>query len=200
MANLNLGLAAKVLAVSNGGAELAQIDNFNMRLIRDGKPVVMGWKKSEVEGEEDEPITSIFQKNLHFKKMRNFTEQINTLTRDSKDCEIQAGEYRVKFRGGRFAINAEKLLKEITEDYFRGVVGQLVVDNESVEFEETLDIFVDSFVGKQTSILNYLALIDTFKNVKSADLSNIAKHITIAADTSELTFSEEMVQLIENHG
>lgn len=191
MSRLNLALATKVMAVANGGSQLAEIENFEMQIIRDGQKFVIG------KNEDDSPKTKFFQKNLHFKKMSNFTNQVNSLTRGYDSCEIIAGEYKVKFKGGKFAINADRLLKEITENYFRTTHGIAIVDNESLEFEDTKDKFVDVFVGEQTSILNYLALIDTFKNANDSDLFNLSNHMTFSEDGTALQFSELVTNAIE---
>lgn len=196
MSKLNLSLARKVMQVANGGSQLAEIENFNMKLNRDGVAFVIGQKPSEIEGQPSTPITEFQQKNLHFKKMRNFTDQVNSLTTGYDHCEIVAGEYKVKFRGGKFAINAERLLKEITENYFRTTQQVAIVDNESVEFDETREKFVNVFIGDQTSMLNYLALIDTFKTATNSELFALSSHMKFTED-GQLQFSELLLQNAE---
>lgn len=191
MSKLNLSLAKKVQQVANGGSQLAEIENFEMQIMRDGQAFVIGKDK------EGADVKKFFQKNLHFKKMSNFTSQVNSLTRGFDNCEIIAGDYKVKFKGGKFAINAERLLKEITENHFRATQQIAIVDNESVEFEETRDKFVEAFVGDQTSVLNYLALIDTFKNASDSDLFGLAPHMSFSEDGTQILFSELVTNAIE---
>lgn len=191
MSKLNLALATKVMAVANGGSQLAEIENFEMQIIRDGKPFVIG------KNEDESPKTKYFQQNIHFEKMHKFTKQVNSLTRGYDSCEIVAGDYKVKFKGGKFAINAEKLLDEITENHFRVATGMAIVDNESTDFEATKEKFVSVFVGEQTSMLNYLALIDTFKNAKDADLFALSSHMSFSEDGTKLEFSELVNNAIE---
>ena len=196
MKNLvNVSLANKVLAIANGGSELSSMQNFEVQIVRDGIPMVVRHQEPETEDGEAVPVTKYIQNNLHFSKLKNFTEQINSITKEYKDCHIQAGDFKVSFKGGRFAVNAEKLLKEITENYLRLETEQLIVDNESVQFEELQEKFTSSFVGKQTSILNYLALIDTFKSAKDSELQAIVKHLSFS-EAGEIVFSDELTKLL----
>ena len=102
--------------------------------------------------------------------------------------------FKVKFKGGRFALKAEKLLQEITEEYFRNKTGMPFVDNESRLFEEVMEKFVESFVGDQTSALNYIALVDVFHKENNAQLRELGKLITVNEETRSLEFSDKLLQ------
>lgn len=188
--------AQKFLQIAKDGAELSQIDNFQLQIVRDGTPMSIGTYTDD-EGEEC-PIVKFTQPNINFTKLKNFTKQVNSLTEGYKDCSLKTDLFTVKFKGGRFAINAEKLLSEITEEYFRQKTGMPIVQNESPAFEAVMDKFVDAFVGTQTSILNYIALVDVFDKANNGALRNIGKLMSIDEDTEEIVFSQELLALGSN--
>ena len=180
---LSRNFAAKFLNVAKNGSELARMKNFDIQIIRDGKPMSMGYEKDEngVEITDSDgkkiPITKFSQENIHFTKLNNFVRQINAITDGFNECEIKTDLFKVKFKGGRFALKAEKLL--VLTDV-RGIysdTGMPFVDNESQLFEEVMEKFVESFVGDQTSALNYIALVDVFHKENNAQLRELGKLI-----------------------
>ena len=200
---LSRNFAAKFLNVAKNGGELARMKNFDIQIIRDGKPMSMGYEKDEngVEITDSEgkkvPITKFSQDNIHFSKLNNFVRQINAITDGFNECVIKTDLFTVKFKGGRFALKAEKLLQEITEEYFRNKTGMPFVDNESQLFEEVMENFVKAFVGSQTSALNYIALVDVFHKENNAQLRALGKLITVNEETRSLEFSDRLLQIAD---
>ena len=200
---LSRNFAAKFLNVAKNGGELAKMENFDIQIIRDGKPMSMGYEKDENGVEitdsdgEKVPITKFSQKNIHFTKLNNFVRQINAITDGFNECVIKTDLFKVKFKGGRFALKAEKLLQEITEEYFRNKTGMPFVDNESQLFEEVMEKFVESFVGDQTSALNYIALVDVFHKENNAQLRELGKLIAVNEETRSLEFSDKLLQIAD---
>ena len=135
---LSKNFAAKFLNVAKNGGELAKMKNFDIQIIRDGKPMSMGYEKDEkgVEITDSDgkkiPITKFSQENIHFTKLSNFVRQINSITDGFNECEIRTDLFRVKFKGGKFALKAEKLLQEITEEYFRNKTGTPIVTGKQI--------------------------------------------------------------------
>ena len=201
--SLSRNFAAKFLNVAKNGSELARMENFDIQIIRDGKPMSMGYEKDENGVEitdsdgEKVPITKFSQKNIHFTKLNNFVRQINAITDGFNECVIKTDLFTVKFKGGRFALKAEKLLQEITEEYFRNKTGMPFVDNESQFFEEVMENFVEAFVGSQTSALNYIALVDVFHKENNAQLRALGKLIYVNEETRELEFSNKLLQIAD---
>ena len=200
---LSRNFAAKFLNVAKNGHELAQVENFDIQIIRDGKPMSMGYEKDEngveiVDNDgEKTPITKFSQDNIHFSKLNNFVRQINAITDGFNECVIKTDLFTVKFKGGRFALKAEKLLQEITEEYFRNKTGMPFVDNESRLFEEVMEKFVESFVGSQTSALNYIALVDVFHKENNAQLRELGKLIAVNEETRTLEFSDTLLRIAD---
>lgn len=200
---LSRNFAAKFLNVAKNGSELAKMENFDIQIIRDGKPMSMGYEKDEngveiVDNDgEKTPITKFSQDNIHFSKLNNFVRQINAITDGFNECVIKTDLFTVKFKGGRFALKAEKLLQEITEEYFRNKTGMPFVDNESRLFEEVMEKFVESFVGSQTSALNYIALVDVFHKENNAQLRELGKLIAVNEETRSLEFSDRLLQIAD---
>ena len=200
---LSRNFAAKFLNVAKNGSELAKMENFDIQIIRDGKPMSMGYEKDEngveiVDNDgEKTPITKFSQDNIHFSKLNNFVRQINAITDGFNECVIKTDLFTVKFKGGRFALKAEKLLQEITEEYFRNKTGMPFVDNESRLFEEVMEKFVESFVGDQTSVLNYIALVDVFHKENNAQLRELGKLIAVNEETRSLEFSDRLLQIAD---
>ena len=200
---LSRNFAAKFLNVAKNGSELAKMENFDIQIIRDGKPMTMGYKKDEngVEIVDNDgkktPITKFSQDNIHFSKLNNFVRQINAITDGFNECVIKTDLFTVKFKGGRFALKAEKLLQEITEEYFRNKTGMPFVDNESRLFEEVMENFVETFVGSQTSALNYIALVDVFHKENNAQLRELGKLIAVNEETRTLEFSDTLLRIAD---
>ena len=200
---LSKNFAAKFLNVAKNGGELARMENFDIQIIRDGKPMSMGYEKDEngVEITDSDgkktPITKFSQDNIHFSKLNNFVRQINAITDGFNECVIKTDLFTVKFKGGRFALKAEKLLQEITEEYFRNKTGMPFVDNESQFFEEVMENFVEAFVGSQTSALNYIALVDVFHKENNAQLRELGKLIAVNEETRTLEFSDRLLQIAD---
>ena len=200
---LSRNFAAKFLNVAKNGSELAKMENFDIQIIRDGKPMSMGYEKDEngveiVDNDgEKTPITKFSQDNIHFSKLNNFVRQINAITDGFNECVIKTDLFTVKFKGGRFALKAEKLLQEITEEYFRNKTGMPFVDNESRLFEEVMEKFVESFVGSQTSALNYIALVDVFHKENNAQLRELGKLIAVNEETRTLEFSDTLLRIAD---
>ena len=198
---LSRNFAAKFLNVAKNGSELARMENFDIQIIRDGKPMTMGYEKDEngVEIVDNDgkktPITKFSQDNIHFSKLNNFVRQINAITDGFNECVIKTDLFTVKFKGGRFALKAEKLLQEITEEYFRNKTGMPFVDNESRLFEEVMENFVETFVGSQTSALNYIALVDVFHKENNAQLRELGKLIAVNEETRTLEFSDTLLKI-----
>lgn len=196
LSGVSLQFAQKFMQVATKGSELSQIENFQLQIVRDGTPMSIGEEPGDEEGEM-RPIVKFSQPNLHFVKLKNFTKQVNSLTEGYKDCSLKTDLFTVKFRGGRFAINAEKLLSEITEEYFRQKTGLPLVDNESPAFEAVMDKFVDAFVGQQTSVLNYIALIDVFSTENNTQLRKLGALMSIDEEQEEIRFDEELLAIAE---
>ena len=200
---LSRNFAAKFLNVAKNGSELAKMENFDIQIIRDGKPMSMGYEKDEngveiVDNDgEKTPITKFSQDNIHFSKLNNFVRQINAITDGFNECVIKTDLFTVKFKGGRFALKAEKLLQEITEEYFRNKTGMPFVNNESRLFEEVMENFVEAFVGSQTSALNYIALVDVFHKENNAQLRELGKLIAVNEETRSLEFSDRLLQIAD---
>ena len=200
---LSRNFAAKFLNVAKNGNELARMENFDIQIIRDGKPMTMGYEKDEngVEIVDNDgkktPITKFSQDNIHFSKLNNFVRQINAITDGFNECVIKTDLFTVKFKGGRFALKAEKLLQEITEEYFRNKTGMPFVDNESRLFEEVMENFVETFVGSQTSALNYIALVDVFHKENNAQLRELGKLIAVNEETRTLEFSDTLLRIAD---
>ena len=200
---LSKNFAAKFLNVAKNGSELAKMENFDIQIIRDGKPMTMGYEKDEngVEIVDNDgkktPITKFSQDNIHFSKLNNFVRQINAITDGFNECVIKTDLFTVKFKGGRFALKAEKLLQEITEGYFRNKTGMPFVDNESRLFEEVMEKFVESFVGSQTSALNYIALVDVFHKENNAQLRELGKLIEVNEETRTIEFSDRLLRIAD---
>ena len=200
---LSRNFAAKFLNVAKNGNELAKMENFDIQIIRDGKPMTMGYEKDEngVEIVDNDgkktPITKFSQDNIHFSKLNNFVRQINAITDGFNECVIKTDLFTVKFKGGRFALKAEKLLQEITEEYFRNKTGMPFVDNESRLFEEVMENFVEAFVGSQTSALNYIALVDVFHKENNAQLRELGKLIAVNEETRTLEFSDTLLRIAD---
>ena len=135
--------------------------------------------------------------NIHFSKLNNFVRQINAITDGFNECVIKTDLFTVKFKGGRFALKAEKLLQEITEEYFRNKTGMPFVDNESRLFEEVMENFVETFVGSQTSALNYIALVDVFHKENNAQLRELGKLIAVNEETRSLEFSDTLLRIAD---
>ena len=195
---LSKSFAAKFLNVAKNGHELARVENFDLQIVRDGKPMAIGY--SEDEDGEKTPITKFSQSNIHFSKLNNFVRQVNAVTQGYTDCAIKTDLFTVKFKGGKFAIKAEKLLQEITEEYFRNKSGMPFVDNESKLFEEIMEQFVESFTGNQTSILNYIALIDVFNKQNNEQLREIGKLIFVNEESNTLEFSDKLLEIAGENG
>ena len=200
---LSRNFVAKFLNVAKNGSELAKMENFDIRIIRDGKPMSMGYEKDEhgVEITDSDgkkvPITKFSQDNIHFSKLNNFVRQINAITDGFNECVIKTDLFTVKFKGGRFALKAEKLLQEITEEYFRNKTGMPFVNNESRLFEEVMENFVEAFVGRQTSALNYIALVDVFHKENNAQLRELGKLIAVNEETRTLEFSDTLLRIAD---
>ena len=200
---LSRNFAAKFLNVAKNGSELAKMENFDIQIIRDGKPMSMGYEKDEngveiVDNDgEKTPITKFSQDNIHFSKLNNFVRQINAITDGFNECVIKTDLFTVKFKGGRFALKAEKLLQEITEEYFRNKTGMPFVNNESRLFEEVMENFVEAFVGSQTSALNYIALVDVFHKENNAQLRELGKLIAVNEETRTLEFSDTLLRIAD---
>ena len=200
---LSRNFAAKFLNVAKNGSELAKMENFDIQIIRDGKPMTMGYEKDEngVEIVDNDgkktPITKFSQDNIHFSKLNNFVRQINAITDGFNECVIKTDLFTVKFKGGRFALKAEKLLQEITEEYFRNKTGMPFVDNESRLFEEVMENFVETFVGSQTSALNYIALVDVFHKENNAQLRKLGKLIAVNEETRTLEFIDTLLRIAD---
>ena len=200
---LSRNFAAKFLNVAKNGNELAKMENFDIQIIRDGKPMTMGYEKDEngVEIVDNDgkktPITKFSQDNIHFSKLNNFVRQINAITDGFNECVIKTDLFTVKFKGGRFALKAEKLLQEITEEYFRNKTGMPFVNNESRLFEEVMENFVEAFVGSQTSALNYIALVDVFHKENNAQLRELGKLIAVNEETRTLEFSDTLLRIAD---
>ena len=200
---LSRNFAAKFLNVAKNGNELAKMDNFDIQIIRDGKPLTMGYEKDEngvdiVDNDgKKTPITKFSQDNIHFSKLNNFVRQVNAITDGFNECVIKTDLFTVKFKGGIFALKAEKLLQEITEEYFRNKTGMPFVDNESRLFEEVMEKFVESFVGDQTSALNYIALVDVFHKENNAQLRELGKLIAVNEETRTLEFSDTLLRIAD---
>ena len=200
---LSRNFVAKFLNVAKNGSELAKMENFDIRIIRDGKPMSMGYEKDEhgVEITDSDgkkvPITKFSQDNIHFSKLNNFVRQINAITDGFNECVIKTDLFTVKFKGGRFALKAEKLLQEITEEYFRNKTGMPFVNNESRLFEEVMENFVEAFVGRQTSALNYIALVDVFHKENNAQLHELGKLIAVNEETRTLEFSDTLLRIAD---
>ena len=195
---ISKSFAAKFLNVAKNGHELAQVENFDLQIVRDGKPMAIGY--SEDEDGEKTPITKFSQSNIHFSKLNNFVRQVNAVTHGYNECAIKTDLFTVKFKGGKFAIKAEKLLQEITEEYFRNKSGMPFVDNESRLFEEIMEQFVESFTGNQTSVLNYIALVDVFNKQNNDQLREIGKLISVNEDTYSLEFSDKLLEIAGANG
>ena len=71
------------------------------------------------------------------------------------------------------------------------------VDNESRLFEEVMEKFVESFVGDQTSALNYIALVDVFHKENNAQLRELGKLIAVNEETRSLEFSDKLLQIAD---
>ena len=71
------------------------------------------------------------------------------------------------------------------------------VDNESRLFEEVMEKFVESFVGDQTSTLNYIALVDVFHKENNAQLRELGKLIYVNEENRELEFSNRLLQIAD---
>ena len=200
---LSRNFVAKFLNVAKNGSELAKMENFDIRIIRDGKPMSMGYEKDEhgVEITDSDgkkvPITKFSQDNIHFSKLNNFVRQINAITDGFNECVIKTDLFTVKFKGGRFALKVEKLLQEITEEYFRNKTGMPFVNNESRLFEEVMENFVEAFVGSQTSALNYIALVDVFHKENNAQLRELGKLIAVNEETRTLEFSDTLLRIAD---
>lgn len=195
---ISKSFAAKFLNVAKNGHELAQVENFDLQIVRDGKPMAIGY--SEGEDGEKTPITKFSQSNIHFTKLNNFVRQVNAVTHGYNECAIKTDLFTVKFKGGKFAIKAEKLLQEITEEYFRNKSGMPFVDNESRLFDEIMEQFVESFTGNQTSVLNYIALVDVFNKQNNEQLREIGKLISVNEETYSLEFSDKLLEIAGANG
>ena len=75
---ISKSFAAKFLNVAKNGHELAQVENFDLQIVRDGKPMAIGY--SEDEDGEKTPKTKYSQSNIHFSKLNNKVRRVNELT------------------------------------------------------------------------------------------------------------------------
>ena len=56
---------------------------------------------------------------------------------------------------------------------------------------------MESFVGDQTSVLNYIALVDVFHKENNAQLRELGKLISVNEETRSLEFSDRLLQIAD---